>query len=116
MQSVLADTTEEGIQAYGEDSKIVVDVLQSQNFQLVAPRAEQLGQNTSRPRKEGVRGRAIDWIAVKRGKCSRVHIQTNSCYQIGTDDDLLKVEIHGKCRATLPKVSTGRRESLYRRR
>ena len=98
--------------AFGDDSKArtVIDTTLSQHFHIIAPREAQLHQQTSRPRQEGVQGRAIDWIASKRGTSSRVSIETNSCYQMGTDHDLLRIEVVDRVKPrTLPRARTGRR-------
>ena len=97
--------------AFRGDSKarVVIDTVLSQQFQIIPPRDDQLHQCTSRPRQEGLQGRAIDWIASKRGTSSRVGFVTSSCYQMGTDHDLLRVDIADHGRPTIPRARTGRR-------
>ena len=86
---------EDAVQAVGDDGKgrVLVDTLAAFGYDLAPPRDAQLHQPTSKPRKEGVRGRRIDWFACKRTRLSRVTIHTDSNQQLGTDHDALGVAV-----------------------
>ena len=77
--------------AVGTDAKgrTLLDVLVSQGYCMCPHQQHQLCQPTSRPRKEGAVGRIIDWVACKHVHTGRVHVQTDSFAQIGTDHDAL---------------------------
>ena len=102
------------VQPYGSDSKgrTLHDTLRAGDFVLVPPRDDQLHQSTSRPRQERNTGRAIDWIASRRGNCARVNIATDSCFEIGTDHDLLFTMAtvrYDKTKKRVERITTGRR-------
>ena len=97
---------------YGEDSKgrALLDTLHHRGLRVVPPKEGQLHQPTSRPRKEGVVGKAIDWAAVKHTVCDRVQIMTDSCYHMGTDHDMLVVKFFMHCQTqTQRRIRTGKR-------
>ena len=103
---------EHGGHAYGEDSKAraLMDVLQSAGFAPNAPRDDQMHQCTSRPRRAGALGRAIDWVATKHAICGPTHLLTDSCYLMGTDHDMLLLLMsfsHGTQQGT--RIRTGKR-------
>ena len=76
---------------YSGDSKgrALLDALLQHGFTLIPPKPSQLHQATSRPRKDPGSGRAIDWIACKRGLWQQMSIMTDSCFDLGTDHDTL---------------------------
>ena len=75
----------------GTESKgrTLVEVLSAQGLRLQPPGLAQQRQPTSRPRREGVQGRIIDWTAVKHASSSTTHVLVDSCFQLGTDHDML---------------------------
>ena len=81
---------------YGEDLKAenMLGTLGGYGFEVVPPRGGQLSTPTSRPRKDGVQGHQIDFVAVKRAcvDCVRVHV--DSFKTIDGDHDFLSTTMH----------------------
>ena len=97
---------------WGEDCKgrALLDALPSSSFYMLPHQDAQLNQATSRPRKAGARGRIIDWMACKNDTACRVELLRDSCFQIGTDHDLICVALHFRPeRREIRRVRTGKR-------
>ena len=79
----------------GGDGKgrVLLDGLQGKGFAMIPPVDSQLAQPTSRPRREDVSGRIIDWMAVKHARTTRVQISTDSCRELGVDHDALQTSL-----------------------
>ena len=104
-----------GIFPYGHDSKskVLIDTLKCYDFHLVTPAEGQRYTPTSRPRKEGTEGNVIDWVACKRGDCSHVKVEVDSCRQIGADHDCLIVHLCMRThRQRRPRIQTGPRRVM----
>ena len=97
---------QETITAYGEESKTrsLLDALHQRGLQICPPPESQFCQPTSRPRKPGAVGRAIDWVASARGGQCRSTICTDSCFELGTDHDAIVVE--SSFRASIQQSAT----------
>ena len=96
----------------GTESKgrTLVEVLSAQGLRLQPPGLAQQRQPTSRPRREGVQGRLIHWTAVKHASSSTTHVLVDSCFQLGTDHDMLYTHfpIFGQ-RGRTARIRTGKR-------
>ena len=59
---------EGAVQSFSTETKgrVTLDHLESKGFSMAPPFPDQVHRPTSRPRKQGVNGRKIDWIAMKR--------------------------------------------------
>ena len=78
-------------QAFGKDGKGVamLDVMSSREMQVADVQEEQSRLPTSRPRKQGVQGKVIDFIAAARAVTGPVWVEENSCHIIGTGHELI---------------------------
>ena len=96
---------------YGTESKsrALLDTLATRRFRVLPPVEAQLHQATSRPRKETATGRAIDWIACLHTEASEIQICTDSCFDIGTDHDLLISTLLLTPAQRQPRLQSGRR-------
>ena len=110
------ELTEDGdSRPFGRDGKTVgfLDVIASRGFRLAAPLPSQFETPTSRPRQEGRSGKQIDCVCIKGLPMSKLVIHEDSHKSLGTDHELLQVEIQlrttGKRRThcTRPRVWTG---------
>ena len=96
----------------GSDCKgrAIVDAVQALGSTLRAPQDSQLDQPTSRPRQQGRQGRAIDWLASTRTQATRATICTDSCFQLGTDHDLIAMQFPlAHCGRNIKRLRTGKR-------
>ena len=90
--------------------KMFLDVGAEFGFQMVPPGVDQRDQATSRPRKENVVGRQIDFCLTKHATTDFLKIVSDSCHAIGTDHDAVMVECHLRRKpSSLRRKRTGRR-------
>ena len=78
---------------HGSDSKArtLIDTLTCYGYSLVPPEEGQRLQPTSRPRRDDVEGRIIDWIATKHTSMLQHRVCGDSSKELGTDHDCLRV-------------------------
>ena len=100
---------------YGKDGKTVgfLEAIAGRGLRVASPVPSQLATPTSRPRQEGRQGRHIDCICHKGLVIPKVTIHEDTFRCLGTDHDMLEVEVRirgeGRRRVhcTRPRVWTG---------
>ena len=102
------------VQMVGRDGKTTgfADVVLGRGLSIAAPRPGQMATPTSKPRQAGRAGRHIDCICYKGTAVSGVHIVEGSHLCLGTDHEMLNVEVkiramkHRTIHPTRPRVWT----------
>ena len=73
----------------GNTKVAMLDVMGSRELEVVAVTDRHRGLPTSRPRKKGIQGKVIDFIASARACTGPAWIQEDSCHIIGTDHEIV---------------------------